>query len=504
MSNSSPPDTCRRMDIGMPPDSSSRVETAEITVRTTAPGEPVVVSASDRLAAWIGRRADELRGVRLADLTGDAVPGLIPAVKDAVQGMTAPPLQMRFTSPEGRDYEVRITVYRPERLSSAGLDDMVVIRFAREARHEQGSILPFSAFHGIIGRSPGMLALFRKIQSLGPAEASVIITGETGTGKELVARALHAESPRKAGPFEAVNCTAISEDLLESELFGHERGSFTGAIRTHKGRFERAHNGTLFLDEIGDMPPKTQSKLLRVLQDSRVERVGSERSVRVDVRVIAATNLPLETLVGSQKFRADLYHRLSVLRIHLPPLREREGDLEFLITNFLDEFSRKYGSGVTRLTPGAMELLRGYSWPGNVRELRNVIERVFIENQTDVIGRRAFDDWVVEREALSPGSWNLSALEEKRAARQPIIIPPASSRPPLLVGPGHYPLPDSAEAELQHVPREVSREDLIEAFAKSQGNIAEASRSLGVHKATFYRRMKAFNLSREELEALTS
>jgi len=485
------------------------MESAEVVVGISTDGVPVVVSASERLADWIGRGVDELRGVRLSDLTGDALPGLLPAVEEALRGGSPSPLQLRFTSSEGRDYQARITVVRPERLNTAGVKDVVIVRFEREARSPEGDILPFAAFHGIIGRSAGMLALFRKIQALGPADASVIITGETGTGKELVARALHAESPRHPGPFEAVNCTAISEELLESELFGHERGSFTGAFRTHKGRFERAHKGSLFLDEIGDMPLKTQSKLLRVLQDSRVERVGSEKSVPVDVRVIAATNLPLENLVSAHRFRADLYHRLSVLRIHLPPLRDREGDLEFLISHFLDEFSRKYGRATTRLTPSAMELLRSYSWPGNVRELRNVIERVFIEAGTDVIGRRAFNDWVLEREALAPGSWNLAALEERQAAQSPIIIPPSTPRPHLLPGPGQAgtpgsPLPLDVPSPGKQSPRELTRGDLLEAYARAEGNIAEASRSLGIHKATFYRRMKALGLTREELEASSS
>jgi len=487
-------------------DASSPVETAEVLVGRSPEGSLVVLSASDRLAAWIGRRAEDLQGVRLSEMAGEALPGLIAAVDEAIAGGSPKPLEMRFTAPDGRDYHARITAYRPERFAVTGVRDIAVIRFEREARESERQILPYTAFHGIIGRSPGMLAVFRKIQSFGPTDASVIITGETGTGKELVARALHAESQRKTGPFQAVNCTAISEDLLESELFGHERGSFTGAVRTHKGRFERAHTGSLFL---GDMPLKTQSKLLRVLQDSRIERVGGEKPVRVDVRVMAATNLPLEALVGAHRFRADLYHRLSVLRIHLPALREREGDLEFLITFFLDEFSRKYDRKLTRLTPSAMDLLRSYAWPGNVRELRNVIERVFIETRTDVIGRRAFSEWVTEREALSPGGWNLETLEEKRASQAPIIIPPSTSPVPLLIGSGKHSIPERPNSgEERNVPRQafpsthaLTRKDLLDAYRKAGGNISEASRNLGIHKATFYRRMKTLGLSRQEMEA---
>src|SRR5512145_742118 len=229
---------------------------------------------------------------------------------------------------------------------------------------------------GLVGASPAMREVYRKIELYARSDAAVIVSGETGTGKELVARALHAFGPRRNGPFVAVNCSAIAAELLESELFGHEKGAFTGALRSHRGRFERAHGGTIFLDEVGDMPLPAPAKLLRVLEEGMIERVGAERPVAVDVRVVGATNVPLERTVHEGRFRADLYHRLAVLRIQLPALRQRPEDIPLLVEHFLRQFRRKYARPVERLTPEAMALLDAYLWPGNVRELRNVLERV--------------------------------------------------------------------------------------------------------------------------------
>ncbi len=229
-----------------------------------------------------------------------------------------------------------------------------------------------TGYAGLIGRSPVMREVFRKIELYADTEATVVITGETGCGKELVASALHQRGGRRQGPFAAINCSAISEQLLESELFGHEKGAFTGAVRSHRGYFEQADGGTLFLDEIGDMPLHTQSKLLRVLEDGHIQSVGSERSRKVSVRVVAATNIPLERAVRDGNFRADLYHRLAVLRIHLPALRERREDIPLLAEHFLQQFNHRYRKQIERFTPEAMSILSAYLWPGNIRELRNL------------------------------------------------------------------------------------------------------------------------------------
>jgi transcriptional regulator with GAF, ATPase, and Fis domain len=352
-----------------------------------------------------------------------------------------------------------------------------------------------TVFHGLVGTSPALREVCRKIILYAPTE-----TGETGTGKELVALALHEESPRSSGPFVAVNCTAIGEQLLESELFGHEKGAFTGAVRSHRGRFERADGGTLFLDEIGDMPLPAQAKLLRALEAGRIERIGAEQELRVDVRVVAATNVSLEQAVGTGRFRADLYHRLSVLRIHLPPLRERTEDIPPLVDFFLEQFSRKYGRRIHRLTPEALTLLQSYLWPGNVRELRNVLERVFVETAAEVIGARAFAEWVRERQQFAPGSWGVATA----AGRRPSLTPPyplASDRLLLESGPRAWPAagPGASAVRRSTRPAELDAGE-IRAALRGGGSLAAAARLLGVHRATLYRYLHKLGLTREELE----
>jgi two-component system nitrogen regulation response regulator GlnG len=228
----------------------------------------------------------------------------------------------------------------------------------------------------LVGDTPAMRALFRAIGRLAQAPLSVLITGETGTGKELVASALHRESPRSAGPFVALNTAAIPAELLESELFGHEAGAFTGAQKRHIGRFEQADGGTLFLDEIGDMPASLQTRLLRVLAEGEFFRVGGRELIRVDVRVIAATHHDLEALVQQGRFRADLLHRLNVVRLQIPPLRERRSDIPPLADTFLHRAARKLGAGAKRFEPAALAALQAMDWPGNVRELQNLCWRL--------------------------------------------------------------------------------------------------------------------------------
>jgi len=338
-----------------------------------------VKKLSTRLSQWRGIEPGQAVGRRPEALFPEAIPSLTELAAEVLD--------------QGQDLigiKIRLQPDLPELLADlqfSGLSEDYQGQLVRiNLRRETTASRLETGFRGLVGTSPVMREVFRKIRLYGASDAAVVITGETGAGKELVAKALHDESARSEGPYAALNCAAISEQLLESELFGHERGAFTGAVREHRGYFERASGGSLFLDEIGEMPLHIQSKLLRVLEDGRVQRVGGERSRKVDVRVIGATNVPLEQAVVAQRFRADLYHRLAVLRIHLPPLRERVEDIPLLADNFLQFFNQKYHKGVQRLTAEAMRLLQAYYWPGNVRELRNVIERMVVETEAEAIG----------------------------------------------------------------------------------------------------------------------
>ena len=236
----------------------------------------------------------------------------------------------------------------------------------------------YSGVDGMVGESEGMKALREMVDKVAPTDARVLITGQNGTGKELVARSLHAKSHRASMPYIEVNCAAIPSELIESELFGHEKGSFTSAVKQHKGKFEQADGGTLFLDEIGDMSLAAQAKVLRVLQEKKLSRVGSDKDVDVDVRVLAATNKDLKAEIAAGRFREDLYHRLSVIVIQVPSLDERKSDIPLLVEHFIDQIGQESGMARKEISPDAMRLLTEKSWTGNIRELRNVVERLLI------------------------------------------------------------------------------------------------------------------------------
>src|SRR5277367_4921652 len=238
---------------------------------------------------------------------------------------------------------------------------------------------------GIVGRSEPMQQVFKLIGQVAASDATALVTGESGTGKELVARAIYHHSHRSEQPFLAVNCAAIPEQLLESELFGHEKGSFTGATNQRVGKFEQCNKGTIFLDEIGDMTPPTQTKILRVLQNGTFERVGGNSPIQVDVRVIAATNKPLEAAVAARQFREDLFYRLNVVRIQIPPLRDRRDDIPLLVNYFLKKIAREQEAAPKSIAPGVVKALEKYHWPGNVRELENIIRRAHVMAKSDAI-----------------------------------------------------------------------------------------------------------------------
>jgi transcriptional regulator with GAF, ATPase, and Fis domain len=276
-----------------------------------------------------------------------------------------------------------------------------------------------SMFEEIVGESPALQAVLARVAKVAPTDSTVLITGETGTGKELIARAIHKRSRRSSRAFVSVNCAATPAGLIASELFGHEKGSFTGALQRRLGRFELADGGTIFLDEAGELPMETQVALLRVLQEREFERVGGSHSIRADVRVIAATNRNLETAILTGAFRSDLFYRLNVFPIAMPPLRERQEDIPTLIEYFIHRYSRKAGKRIASIEKRTLELLKSYAWPGNIRELQNVIERSIIVCETDLFS--VDPSWLSFESASSPQGPEQPAARMSPAEEKEVI-----------------------------------------------------------------------------------
>jgi len=274
-------------------------------------------------------------------------------------------------------------------------------------------------FEEIVGASPALQKVLSRISKVAPCNSTVLITGETGTGKELVARAIHRRSDRSARAFVSVNCAAIPRELIASELFGHEKGAFTGASQQRMGRFELANGGTLFLDEVGELPPETQIALLRVLQEHEFERVGGTRPIRADVRVIAATNRDLQAAISAGSFRGDLFYRLHVFPIEIPPLRARREDIPLLVEYFIDRYARKAGKHITSVKKQTLQVLQSYPWPGNIRELQNVIERSVILCETATF---SVDESWLSQQPVKKRSKGRFYLSEKLAAEEKEII----------------------------------------------------------------------------------
>jgi nitrogen regulation protein NR(I) len=383
---------------------------------------------------------------------------------------------------------------------------------------------------GIVGRSPAMQTVFKLVGQLAASDATALITGESGTGKELVARAIYSNGARAAQPFVAVNCAAIPEALLETELFGHERGAFTGATQQRIGKFEQCDRGTIFLDEIGDMPLATQTKILRVLQSGTFERVGGNETVRVDVRVIAATNKPLEQAVAARTFREDLFYRLNVVRVPLPPLRERREDIPLLVEYFLRRFARETDRPPKAVVPDVLRALQEYPWPGNVRELENVIRRGTVVATGDALLLRDLPPEIdrtlraaaFESTAAFPPT-GTAAIAGGVSPTSPIAAPPvpgaaaANSAGPSSTaeaaagfgegaeGRGDEDISALAQALFQWARRQkglkvlpaVERELVSEALRETRGNQVQAARLLGITRATLRKRIDKFGIRRE-------
>jgi nitrogen regulation protein NR(I) len=348
---------------------------------------------------------------------------------------------------------------------------------------------------GIIGRCDAMQEVFKLIGQLSLSDATVLITGESGTGKELVARAIYHHSKRSQQPYLAINCAAIPENLLESELFGHERGAFTGAVSLRIGKFEQCHQGTLFLDEIGDMSPSTQTRILRVLQSGEFERVGGNQTIRVDVRVIAATNRGLEQAVANKQFREDLFYRLNVVRIHLPPLRERPGDLRSLIDYFLRKHARRHSLPAKSIADESVNALERYPWPGNVRELENAIQRALVITKTDLIQIHDLPPEVTRTAQLvgAPASPDPAA----RTVPSPPLAPAEPAPVPELdaIARALYEWARQ-DSELKILPA-VERCLIIHALQETKGNQVRAARLLGITRATLRKRIEKFGIKSE-------
>ncbi len=339
---------------------------------------------------------------------------------------------------------------------------------AREVRRLRSEVTPRAHFAGMVGKNPRMLQMYHLIEKVAPTPSSVLITGESGTGKELVARAIHALSPRADNPFVAVNCAALAEGLLESELFGHERGAFTGAAGMRKGRFELADQGTVFLDEIGEMAPSLQAKLLRVLQEKCFERVGGERTIAVDVRLLTATNRDLRDEVEAGRFREDLYYRLNVIHLHLPPLRERRDDIPALVVAFVVKYCQRLGKAPLELSSDALRLLVSLPWEGNVRELENTIERAVILAGDRIEAEDVQPDSV---DTGRPGGWEPTVDFDS-------IIPERLSLAAVL-----------STIEERMVRRALEKADQVQARAAEQ---------LGITKSLLQYKMKKYNLQRRK------
>jgi two-component system nitrogen regulation response regulator NtrX len=334
--------------------------------------------------------------------------------------------------------------------------------------------------HQIIGDSPLLVRVREAIAKAAPTSATVLIWGESGVGKELVARAIHRESLRRDGPFVQVNCAAIPDELIESELFGHEKGSFTGATDRQIGKFEQADKGTIFLDEVGDMSLKTQAKVLRVLQEQELERLGSNRVIKVDVRVIAATNKNLEEEITKGTFREDLFYRLNVIPVHVPPLRDRKDDIPALVRHFADLFSRENNFRRKTFTTAGMERLRQHHWRGNIRELRNFVERIIIMSPGDQIDARDLPDF--------------------SGARPSDVIPSPSMAMPLPSSPAPAP---PAEAEwmrattLQEFKSTSERAFLVGKLRENGWNISKTAEVIDTPRSNLYKKLEQYQISQE-------
>jgi DNA-binding NtrC family response regulator len=354
---------------------------------------------------------------------------------------------------KGGAYDYLVKPFDPEELSLMMQKIVSQQTLVRENAVLRQALKQEYKFRDLLSKSPAMQAVFELARTAARSSSTILVLGESGSGKEVLARAIHAESPRAEGPFVAVSCAALTESLLESELFGHEKGAFTGAIARRKGKFEAAHGGTLFLDEVGDIGPKLQLDLLRVLEDRRFHRVGGNDPIEVDVRIVAATNRDLAKAARDGRFREDLYYRLNVIPIVIPPLRQRREDVPLLVENFVERLSVEMKKRLDGVSPDAMAALMAHDWPGNVRELRNVLERGAVVATGQVL--QLADLGLVPKAPGAPRPGTIASLEE---------------------------------VEKRHVQAVLSH---------TGGNVSQAARILGIDRVTLYNKMRKYGLRRD-------
>jgi PAS domain S-box-containing protein len=435
-----------------------------------ADGDFRIRAFSDRLPGLLGLAPEDVIGLPLGEILGDELFGPEGELRRAVEeGRRKEGWRAYLPTVDGDRIPVSLSVGPIAGDTECGHPDVRLVVMMRRDDQDGPSAPEVPSFQGVVGRSQSMQRIFRLIELLEESDSTVLITGESGTGKELVAHAVHATSRRRAEPFVAVNCAALPADLLESELFGHVRGAFTGAVRDRAGRFEMADGGTLFLDEIGDLDLTLQGKILRALQERTFERVGESRSRTVDVRVIAATNEDLERAVAERRFRDDLYYRLKVIPIRVPPLRERREDLPSLVEHFLDRMGARHRRAL-RLSPSAIRELLAYAWPGNVRELENALE---------------FAVTVCEGQTI-----HVPDLPPEIRAESPLVTE-APNDPGPLDAPVSAHLPGRLDLD-PHEAAEATR--IHEALVRSRFNRADAARTLEMSRTTLWRKMKEYRL----------
>ena len=412
-----------------------------------------IASANKAISNFFELPIDRVVGQKSSDLFKSTIPDLIEVIEQTIKtGKEVRNYTVESINPQGVFRSILISTAIIKEVKKPDLGIVLILHDVSEVTTLRRIAIQLKRYGEIIGNSDKMKNIYALIESIKNYDTSILIVGETGTGKELVARAIHDSSRRKNKPFVPVNCSALPGNLIESELFGHIKGAFTGAISSRPGRFQLAHEGTLFLDEIGTLPTELQAKLLRALQEKVVEPLGSNKAVPADVRILAATNRELSTLVENNEFREDLYYRLKVMQINLPPLRERKEDIVLLIDHFIDRLNRYYNKNIIGISPSATELLKNYLCPGNVRELENAIEHAFILTTGAVIESRALPPEV--RHTDKDG------------------VPP----PPTLIN------------------LNKEEEQIRTALLSVKGNVNEAAATLKLHRSTLWRKMKEFRI----------